>query len=134
MESTAQSDNKITWNVIRETLGQIMYQLSSMKFKVGRRSSHDLGAGSCPKITFFFLLLFLLHTYDPYAPPSQDPVKDGEQKIKANFAVVIFTAVWGVVLPIMVPRSPVASYRYKLLLDWVHVLLLLLLLLLCRCV
>jgi len=33
VESTAQSDNKITWNVIRETMSQTMYQLSSMKFK-----------------------------------------------------------------------------------------------------
>ena len=34
VESTAQADNKITWNVIRETMSQTMYQLSSMKFKV----------------------------------------------------------------------------------------------------
>ena len=34
VETTAQSDNKITWNVIREALSQIMYQLASMKFKV----------------------------------------------------------------------------------------------------
>jgi len=47
VESTAQSDNKITWNVIRESMNQIMYQLSSMKFK--------------------------------------DPVKDGEEKIKADY-------------------------------------------------
>merc|ERR1719412_2642520 len=33
VESTAQSDNKITWTVIREAMGQIMYQLASMKFK-----------------------------------------------------------------------------------------------------
>jgi V-type H+-transporting ATPase subunit A len=47
VESTSQSDNKITWNVIREAMGNHLYQLSSMKFK--------------------------------------DPVKDGEQKIKADF-------------------------------------------------
>merc|ERR1712241_901836 len=47
VETTAQSDNKITWNVIRESMSQIMYQLSSMKFK--------------------------------------DPVKDGEEKIKADY-------------------------------------------------
>ena len=34
VESTAQSEVKITWNVIREAMGDIMYQLSSMKFKV----------------------------------------------------------------------------------------------------
>jgi len=33
VESTAQSDNKITWNVIREGTGNLMYQLASMKFK-----------------------------------------------------------------------------------------------------
>jgi len=33
VESTAQSENKITWNVIRDAMGNIMYQLSSMKFK-----------------------------------------------------------------------------------------------------
>ncbi len=35
VESTAQSENKITWAIIRDHLGDIMYQLSSMKFKVG---------------------------------------------------------------------------------------------------
>ena len=34
VEATAQSDNKITWAVIKENMGQIIYQLSSMKFKV----------------------------------------------------------------------------------------------------
>ena len=34
VETTAQSDNKITWAVIKENMGQILYQLSSMKFKV----------------------------------------------------------------------------------------------------
>jgi len=33
VETTAQSDNKITWNVIKEAMGNIMYQLASMKFK-----------------------------------------------------------------------------------------------------
>ena len=39
VESTAQSDNKITWNVIRDSMGNILYQLSSMKFKVSLRMS-----------------------------------------------------------------------------------------------
>lgn len=34
VESTAQSDHKVTWNIIRERLGDTMYKLSSMKFKV----------------------------------------------------------------------------------------------------
>ncbi|KFD51974.1 hypothetical protein M514_07106 [Trichuris suis] len=33
VESTAQSDNRITWSTIRDHMGDIMYQLSSMKFK-----------------------------------------------------------------------------------------------------
>ncbi|XP_026476824.1 V-type proton ATPase catalytic subunit A-like [Ctenocephalides felis] len=33
VESTAQCDNKITWNAIRESMSQILYRLSSMKFK-----------------------------------------------------------------------------------------------------
>lgn len=33
VESTAQSDNKITWGTIRESMSNILYQLSSMKFK-----------------------------------------------------------------------------------------------------
>jgi len=33
VESTAQSEHKITWGVIKEAMGSIMYQLSSMKFK-----------------------------------------------------------------------------------------------------
>ena len=40
VETTAQSDNKITWNVIREALSQIMYQLASMKFKVSLALQH----------------------------------------------------------------------------------------------
>jgi V-type H+-transporting ATPase subunit A len=33
VESTAQSENKITWSIIKEHLGSILYELSSMKFK-----------------------------------------------------------------------------------------------------
>ncbi|XP_072049478.1 V-type proton ATPase catalytic subunit A isoform X1 [Amphiura filiformis] len=33
VETTAQSENKITWGIIRENMGDILYQLSSMKFK-----------------------------------------------------------------------------------------------------
>lgn len=39
VESTAQSENKITWNVIRDAMGNIMYQLSSMKFKASSNSN-----------------------------------------------------------------------------------------------
>lgn len=33
VESTAQSENRITWALIREALGDLLYHLSSMKFK-----------------------------------------------------------------------------------------------------
>ena len=33
VESTAQSENKITWTTIKENMGGILYELSSMKFK-----------------------------------------------------------------------------------------------------
>ncbi|MBN3326683.1 VATA ATPase, partial [Atractosteus spatula] len=51
VESTAQSDNKVTWAMIREHMGETLYKLSSMKFK--------------------------------------DPVKDGEAKIKADYAQLL---------------------------------------------
>ena len=41
VEATAQSDNKITWAVIRENLGEIMYELSSMKFKDPKEDGED---------------------------------------------------------------------------------------------
>jgi V-type H+-transporting ATPase subunit A len=34
VESTAQSDHKVTWATIRDHLGDVLYKLSSMKFKV----------------------------------------------------------------------------------------------------
>lgn len=64
VETTAQSENKITWNVIREAMGDIMYQLSSMKFKVTiyafmlNRFSDPLFLSS----DFRFVLLFVLHS------------------------------------------------------------------------
>merc|ERR1719215_685325 len=33
VESTAQSENKITWSIIKDHMGGILYELSSMKFK-----------------------------------------------------------------------------------------------------
>ncbi|VDO06827.1 unnamed protein product [Brugia timori] len=33
VESTAQAENKITWAIIRDHMSDIMYELSSMKFK-----------------------------------------------------------------------------------------------------
>ena len=39
VETTAQSDNKITWSMIREHMGEILYKISTMKFKVSAVSS-----------------------------------------------------------------------------------------------
>jgi vacuolar-type H+-ATPase catalytic subunit A/Vma1 len=36
VESTAQNDKKITWAIIRDHMSDVLYKLSSMKFKVGR--------------------------------------------------------------------------------------------------
>ncbi|TKR80357.1 hypothetical protein L596_014442 [Steinernema carpocapsae] len=33
VEATAQNDSKVTWNTIREEMGDMLYELSSMKFK-----------------------------------------------------------------------------------------------------
>ena len=33
VDSTSENDNKVTWNVIKEGCGDLLYQLSSMKFK-----------------------------------------------------------------------------------------------------
>lgn len=34
VETTAQSENKVTWGIIRDQMNDILYKLSSMKFKV----------------------------------------------------------------------------------------------------
>ena len=51
VESTAQSDNKITWGIIREAMGDIMYKLSSMKFKVNILFNQEFGFGFCWLVT-----------------------------------------------------------------------------------
>jgi len=54
VESTAQSENKITWSVIRDSMGNILYQLSSMKFKVIHCFFYYL--------TFFLLIMYMNRT------------------------------------------------------------------------
>uniref|UniRef100_A0AC34QHI7 H(+)-transporting two-sector ATPase n=2 Tax=Panagrolaimus sp. JU765 TaxID=591449 RepID=A0AC34QHI7_9BILA len=41
VETTAQSDNKVTWNTIRDHMGDLMYQLSSMKFKDPQKDGEE---------------------------------------------------------------------------------------------
>ena len=60
VENTAESENKVTWNVIREACGTLMHSLSSMKFKGNRLSISSFKSIS-------------------------DPVADGEVAIKADF-------------------------------------------------
>jgi V-type H+-transporting ATPase subunit A len=63
VETTAQSEKKITWNDIRTNLGDILHQLSSMKFKVN----------------FYFEIFSLIN-----CKYIQDPTKDSEEKIKRD--------------------------------------------------
>lgn len=61
VETTAQSDNKITWAMIREHMGEILYRISSMKFKVqglsSSMASHNMAWLLLP---FFSSIFFLL--------------------------------------------------------------------------
>ncbi|RMZ96348.1 V-type proton ATPase catalytic subunit A [Brachionus plicatilis] len=41
VESTAQSENKITWTIIKDHMGGILYELSSMKFKDPSKDSES---------------------------------------------------------------------------------------------
>lgn len=68
VENTSESENKVTWNVIREAAGPLMHSLSSMKFK-----------GKNSKIMVLFLDFKKLEIFFP------DPVSDGEVAIKADF-------------------------------------------------
>lgn len=85
VETTAQSDNKITWAMIREHMGEILYRISSMKFKVRRVQNSTLlvhaTRGSSHGV--FFLCVCLCVWW------IQDPVKDGEAKIKADYAQLV---------------------------------------------
>ena len=83
VENTAQSDNKITWAIIRDQCGDIIHQLTRMKFMV---------RGSCNLVIVdlspFELASLPSHPCPPLSLPLslQDSNKDGEEKIKNNFA------------------------------------------------
>lgn len=83
VETTAQSDNKITWSIIREHMGEILYKLSSMKFKVYLLStlafvskkptvlSHTLSLTPSLPSSFLptsFLFSFALSPFLPFFP------------------------------------------------------------------
>lgn len=57
VESTAQSDNKITWAIIRENMGEILYKISSMKFKV--HICFSCGRRCLLLFCFFFAILII---------------------------------------------------------------------------
>ena len=65
VETTAQSDNKITWAVIKENMGQIIYQLSSMKFKVSAGINWWLNAeyNISPWVFTIFIQVGMYHLY-----------------------------------------------------------------------
>jgi V-type H+-transporting ATPase subunit A len=44
VESTSQTDNKLTWNIIKENMSDILYALSSMKFKDPAEGEEELHA------------------------------------------------------------------------------------------
>merc|ERR1712072_266814 len=41
VESTSQSEKKVTWAMIKESMGQTIYKLSSMKFKDPNKESEE---------------------------------------------------------------------------------------------
>lgn len=55
VEVTAQSENKVTWAIIKEQMGEILYKISSMKFKVHNCSSF------LEETTIFCLVLITQH-------------------------------------------------------------------------
>jgi len=64
VESTSQSENKVTWNVIRESMGNILYQLSSMKFKDpadGLWHQNMTQSNKCGFITYLLTSICFFH-------------------------------------------------------------------------
>ena len=51
VETTAQSEKKITWNDIRTNLGGILHELSSMKFKVNILGNSLAGSIKSPSLS-----------------------------------------------------------------------------------
>ena len=57
VENTSESENKVTWNVIREAAGPLMHSLSSMKFK-GKNSKIMVLFLDFKKLKIFFQIQF----------------------------------------------------------------------------
>ena len=81
VEVTAQSERKITWSMIKEAMGDTLYKLSSMKFKVShsKNGSFDVGLSICrseetsPFPPLSFLLLSPLIPPPPLPSPPTGP-------------------------------------------------------------
>lgn len=58
VETTAQSDNKITWAMIKEHMGEVLYRMSSMKFKVCVESINISGCMYLSPVLQHYLILF----------------------------------------------------------------------------
>jgi vacuolar-type H+-ATPase catalytic subunit A/Vma1 len=59
VELTAQSANKVTWNVIRDAMGNVLYQLSSMKFKVRILLDFSFNVKKPLELTFASTFLYI---------------------------------------------------------------------------
>ena len=58
VDSTSESDNKVTWNVIKEASGDLLYKLSSMKFK----DPVDDGEGLFSNFSIYDVIFELFHS------------------------------------------------------------------------
>ena len=61
--------------MIKEAMGDTLYKLSSMKFKVLHEAVVSSKSRAAPLLYFWYFSSFRF----------QDPVKDGETKIRADF-------------------------------------------------
>lgn len=70
VETTAQSENKITLGLIKEQMTPLMYELSSMKFQVGYLAAPPAGVlGTILSLPGDFFIF----TVAPPAPPAPPP-------------------------------------------------------------
>ena len=88
VESTAQSDNKITWAIIRDSMSDTLYKLSSMKFKVStrgcilvelsayRRGMWPSGIGRRPQDRLATATMTTTNDDDTIELPEMNPITD----------------------------------------------------------
>ena len=70
VEHTSQSDNRITWATIKDNMGDIIHQLTRMKFLVGMNmyihSSYSVLMSKANFITLIYLSVCTPHLHDNY--------------------------------------------------------------------